>query len=302
MIPKDSIIMPLKVNAFNMTQDLQRVQALVTRKEKGLLTAEDIAKVKIAIRESFENRQSVYKTVGEVLNRTSKLVPSEATKYISATGNTPMHYSTLQTGPTVPMCDDATDLLQNVCVAEFAARNYNDKEIIRRVKDQTGLDYSGCYSQLHKAIEDWQKGDKRKINFIARQLYTENPEQLKSWNDSEISQGIKTIKEDFVNKFSAMPYFPERLVSKGFKFFQTELCKKDVCPEAVQFDGFQMVCPCCVYPKNLQNPSAVKVKCTLRCVFCQKLIIGDYFFVQNEGFCCENCGRTNQGKRIVFQE
>ena len=249
----------------------------------------------------------MYSTLEKIFTAVDNFVPQEDTKILSRNGNTPLHYD-----PTteVVQSDEMNEMLRNVCVAEYAARNYDDPKVIEDVERQTGLNYSSCYAPLHSAAREFKAGNPNQLNFLAKHLFKEENQKEEDYkrlrDEDETEEGkektLKFVRQEYVNKYSATPCFPEHLIAKGFQVFSTEFCNQNRAAEAVKFDSISCACPCCMYPKNYTPPNARQLKSTLRCVDGNHLINMDkdkIYFVPGRGFMCEAHGSVAPGSRRV---
>ena len=68
--------------------------------------------------------------------------------------------------------DPTNKLIRDICVAEYAARNYSDPKIIQRVQEDTGLNYSSSYIELHQAVNEYKNSkNENPINFLLKFMF-----------------------------------------------------------------------------------------------------------------------------------
>ncbi|CAL5971426.1 Conserved_hypothetical protein [Hexamita inflata] len=292
MLPIDSVTIPLKTAQFQQEMALQRVQALINRKKAGTLQPDDVEKVRTQILKEYEQRKKSYETLDKIFKAVDNFQPQQDTKILSKNGNTPLHYDPQITQ--INQSDEMNEMLRAVCLAEYAARNYDDPDLLRRVEQDTGLNYSACYAPLHEALRS------EKLSFLAKSLFSDDTDKLSHFNTLDLPNQKKFIKQEYVAKFSSTPGFPEHLLAKGFQVFATQFC--DGSSNTIQFDTLTATCPCCMHPQTYTPPDARELKTVLRCVHDDVLINIDddkIFFVPNRGFMCEQHGAKEQGARRV---
>lgn len=71
------------------------------------------------------------------------------TKLLARVGTTPLHRSA---GLVIHQSDAMNEMIRNVCVAEYAARNFQDVTVLEAALKSTGLDYSALFAPLHRAV------------------------------------------------------------------------------------------------------------------------------------------------------
>lgn len=55
------------------------------------------------------------------------------------------------------------------------------------------------------------------------------------------------MKDQYVQTFCNSPYFPEKLMGRGYQVFTTQFCNQAE-PHFVNYDGYYCACPGCLRP------------------------------------------------------
>jgi len=213
---------PLKCIQAQLKADMQRVQNYLTRRANGTATEEDKERLIAAIRAARESREGLYSTLSQIFEKVERFEPEVNTSVLSVSGNTPLHYDPRTTE--IQQSEEMNTLLCNVCIAEYAARSTDDPVILEKVRQETGLDYSGCYAPMHGAIKKLEEGNSSPLKFWARQLFKDQPEKTQQFNElmekiddpEQRGQLISFFKEAFIAAYSVTPHFPEHLLARGF--------------------------------------------------------------------------------------